>query len=221
MTVWRDLRAIEDSGLVRRVRGGAVHIQLSGSEPRFEAKRSINFHEKQRIARYAAEHFVDDGMILVLEAGTTVAGMVPYLYHSRLTILTNGLNVLTEAARELPRLTVLGSGGLLRENSLTFVGPEADAFFTHYRADVFFLSATGLTIEDGLTDPSPLEIEIKRVMGQSAHKRILLLDSGKFAIRSLANVMPLSEIDVVVTDSGASQMHLDWLQGLEIDVRVV
>ncbi len=221
MTVWRDLRIMEQTGRVHRVRGGAVHVDKAPAEPEFKAKQFVNSVEKQRIARYAAERFVEDGMILVLEGGTTVAGMVPFLGHERLTLLTNGLNVLVEASHHVPRLTVISCGGMLREISLTLVGPEASNFFADHRADVCFLGGTGLTSEDGLTDPNPLEIEIKRAMSRCARKRILLLDSRKLGVRSLASVLPLQDVDVLITDAGVPEDSLNWLRDLGVDVHIV
>jgi DeoR/GlpR family transcriptional regulator of sugar metabolism len=220
MTVWRDLRAIELQANIRRVRGGAVVTGHDDLEPKFAAKRLVNASQKRSIAKYAADQFVQDGMILLLEGGTTIACMVPFLKQSGLTILTNGLNILVEASKRVPGLTVMSCGGLLRDTSHTFVGPEAQKFFANYRADICFLSATGLTHDDGITDPNPLEIEVKRTMAARARRRILLLDSDKFAVHSLANVMPLDEINVLVTDSKAPEPTLIWLRRHGIEVHV-
>ncbi|MCS7222235.1 MAG: DeoR/GlpR family DNA-binding transcription regulator [Anaerolineae bacterium] len=221
MTIWRDLKALESQGLVRRVRGGAVKGRSNvAMEPQFDIKQQVYSQEKARIAAYAAAHFVRDNDIIILEGGTTVASMVPYLTQSNLTILTNGLNTIVRAAARVPHLTVMCCGGILRDVSLTFVGPQAEAFFASFRAHKFFLSATGLTLADGLTDPNPLEIQVKRAMNASAEQTILLLDSSKFGVRSLSPIIPLQEVDILVTDAGASVDVLNALREMGIEVHI-
>ncbi|RIK50185.1 MAG: DeoR/GlpR transcriptional regulator [Chloroflexi bacterium] len=219
MTIWRDLTALENTGSLRRVRGGAVRVENEAApEPFFTEKRVLHSAEKEAIARYAAQTFVSDNDILILEAGTTVSAMVKYLDRRNLTLITNGLATLAEAALSVPDLTVIGCGGILRDVSYTFVGPQAEQFFQTVRAGTLFLSATGLAFPEGITDPSPLEIQVKQRMAASADRVVLLLDSSKFGVHSLSPILPLQRISVLVTDRGAPESYLDQLrdQGIKI-----
>lgn len=218
MTIWRDLRHLEEQGVIRRVRGGAVRIRADAEEPLFEIKENVYNKQKDVIAQYAAGHFITDSEIIILEGGTTVAHMVPFLLQPNLTVITNGLNTLARAELLLRQSSVICCGGLLRDRSHTFVGPQAEDFFAGIRAHTLFLCGTGITLEDGLTDPSQLEIQVKRAMHRSAERTILLMDSSKFGVRSLTQIIPLAEIDILVTDPGAPRDILEELsaQGLEI-----
>ncbi|HXF60621.1 MAG TPA: DeoR/GlpR family DNA-binding transcription regulator [Caldilineaceae bacterium] len=219
MTIWRDLTALENIGSVRRVRGGAVRVeQETAPEPFFSAKRALHSAEKEAIARYAARTFVHDNDIIILEAGTTVSAMVKHLDQRNLTLITNGLATLSEAAPSVPDLTVIGCGGILRDVSYTFVGPQAEQFFRTLRAGVLFLGATGLAFPEGITDPNPLEIQVKQAMAASAERVVLLLDSSKFGVRSLLPILPLERISVVVTDAAAPAADVERLraQGIEV-----
>ena len=223
MTVWRDLTTLEEEGRVRRVRGGAARLERGDSaEPLFDSKRVLNPTAKERLARYAAEHFVADGDILLMEAGTTVAAMVKYLAgYQHLTVIGNGLATMNELARLVANLNVYCCGGMLRDVALTFVGPQAEDYFRNINATTCFLSATGITASEGITDPSPLEIQVKRAMAASADRIIFLLDSSKFGVRSLSRVVPLSDVDILVTDSDAPSDLIDALRAQRIDVRIV
>ncbi|MBE7558609.1 DeoR/GlpR transcriptional regulator [bacterium] len=175
MTVWRDLNTLEAEGKILRVHGGAVRVdplQAAVAEPRFCERMEIRKREKNLIARYAVEKFVGQEDILSLDSGTTVTCLVNYLGGYAVTLLTNGLNVATIASKTAPHLTLMCSGGILREKTKTFVGPQAEAFFRDFRAHIFFLSATGLAWPEGITDPNPLEIEVKRSMAAGANRRI-------------------------------------------------
>ena len=175
----------------------------------------------ERIARYAAEHFVDDHDIIILEAGTTVGAMVKHLTQKNLTVITNGLGTINELDLSLPNITAICCGGILRDIGHTFVGPQAEEFFRDLRTRRLFLSATGLAFPEGITDPNVLEIQVKRAMAKSAGQMILLLDSSKFGLRSLSPIIPLEKIDVLVTDSGAPEEYVEELGRREIEVRLV
>lgn len=226
MTIWRDLKVLENQGMIQRVRGGALSNgardeSKSPSEPLFESKQELYSEQKQKIARYAAEMFVKDGDIIVLEGGTTVANMVPFIQRARLTVLTNALPILVMGTQYLSGVTLMGCGGILREASRTFVGPQAERFFSEFRAQKLFVSATGLTLEHGLTDPNPLEISVKRAMHKCANQTILLVDSSKFGLQSLAPILSFSEINTLITDSGAPQAILRKLENEGITICIV
>jgi DeoR/GlpR family transcriptional regulator of sugar metabolism len=220
MTVWRDLTTLEEAGRVRRVRGGAARLERpADAEPLYDSKRVLNSTAKERIARYAAERFVKDGDILFMEAGTTVAAMAKYLTaYQHLTVIGNGLGTMTELARLTPAISVYCCGGILRPVAYTFVGPQAEEYFRTVNAATCFLSATGLTLAEGITDVSLLEIQVKRAMAASADRVIFLLDSSKFGVRSLARIVPMREVDVLITDSDAPAPFVEALraQGIEV-----
>lgn len=221
MTVRRDLDVLQTDGEVIRVRGGAIRNNNNAAPTaRFEAREEAHRRSKSHLARYAVDHFVSDGDVVALEGGTTVTGMASLLSHTNLTVLTNGLNVVNRTAAFLPNITVMCCGGILRRNTYTFVGPQAEAFFDRVRVQKCFLSGTGLTLEDGLAEIDLLETEIKRALARCADKRILLIDSSKFGLRSLTPVLPIEEFEVIITDDRAPQDMVDALRARNIEVHV-
>jgi DeoR/GlpR family transcriptional regulator of sugar metabolism len=222
MTVWRDLTGLEEAGRLRRVRGGATRLDRRlETEPLYVSKQVINQANKDCIARYAAQHFIADDDIVLMEAGTTVAAMARHLpAYKHLTVVGNGLGTMNELAKQLPGVTVFCCGGLLREVGLTFVGPQAEAYFRQINAHTCFLSATGITTSEGVTDPNLLEIQVKRAMAQSAARIVLLMDSTKFGMRSLAKIFDVRDVDVLVTDAGAPPAMLDEIRALGVDVHI-
>lgn len=222
MTLWRDLGAMVQEGKIRRVRGGIVRLEETPTkEPRFRSKQILNMEKKRAIARYAVEHFVENNDIIILEAGTTAGTMIKYLEHRNLTIITNGLGNLEDLSLFIPDVTVLSCGGMLRDVANTFVGPQAEEFFRTVSARTFFLSGTGFTFPEGITDPNLLEIQIKRAMASSAERVILLIDSTKFGQRSLSPILPLKKIQAIITDHDAPENDLARLRDMGIEVRVV
>lgn len=100
------------------------------------------------------------------------------------------------------------------------MGPQAEEFFERINAHTCFLSATGLAFPEGFTDPNLLEIQVKRAMAKSAGRVIMLLDSTKLGVRSLSRILPTEEVDILVTDAGASPEERARLAALGADVRI-
>jgi len=221
MTIRRDLESLETEGLLHRTHGGALPVETNATEPSYDAKKGHQEDLKDRIAAYAAGRFVQDGTVLILEGGTTVTGMVPYLDgHSDLTAVTNGLRTVTALQSVLPASTVLCSGGMLRSPSATFVGPVAEQFFRQFHAEIAFFSASGLTAADGFTDPNLLEIQVKREMRAAAKFVVALVDSTKLGNRSFAQTFRLDEVNALITDAGAPPELVAHLRAQGLDVYI-
>ncbi len=222
MTIWRDLDSLEKQGLVKRVRGGAVGTRLDVSgERRFKEKQQDFGSLKNALSIYAAREFVADGDVICLDGGTTVSSIVSHLNHENLTVLTNSMEVAKEVSERSLSITLISSGGVLRNPSETFVGPDAESFFAGRGSHKLILSATGLSLDHGLTDPNPLDTQVKKAMISSAEKVIALIDSSKFGLRSLMTFASLEQIDILVTDSNACPETVAILRESGVDVRIV
>jgi DeoR/GlpR family transcriptional regulator of sugar metabolism len=226
MTIRRDLQVLQETGVIRRTYGGAVRWPQAAETPAVvarEKRQTLATAQKAAIALYAARELVHDGDIIILEGSTTVTGMVPHLTdRHNLTVMTNSLFTAEELRRRMPHsATLLCAGGIIRPESSTFVGPVAERFFRELHVDRLFLSATGLTLREGITDPQMLETQVKRAMIESAGEVIVMLDSTKIGARSLKRIMDFSEIALLVTDADAPPGVLESLRGQGVRVAVV
>jgi DeoR/GlpR family transcriptional regulator of sugar metabolism len=226
-TIRRDLRMLEEEGQLERTHGGAVSQAHKNDVPAIiarEKRKSLHAVQKAKIARYLAREFIEDGDNIALGGGTTVSALVPLLGdRSDLTVVTNGLaltNELHAALRHHTDATILCCGGILRGVSSTFVGPIAEQFFRGFHVNKLFLSATGLTLETGVSDPSMLETQVKRAMIAAAGTVIIVMDSSKFGVKSLLTVLHVDEIDILVTDDGISEEFKRALEARGVDVRI-
>jgi len=207
MTVWRDLKLLEERGQLKRMRGGAV--SLSGpAEIDFNEKVIHARAAKQRIAAYVARKLLKAGDSLILDGGTTVASLAEQPLPERLTVLTNSLAIAHAMQHHRSRPSVYLSGGLLRPESGTLVGREAVTFFSRRRAAKFLMSATGLDAEVGVSDPNPQEIEVKQAMAARAHEVILMADASKLGVVSLMQTLPLRRVDRLITDASRNDKLL-------------
>ena len=112
-------------------------------------------------------------------------------------------------------------GGTVRAITQAVVGDTALRTMALLRADVAFIGTNALTLDHGLSTADAQEAAIKSAFVTNAHKVVVLCDSSKLGNDYLVSFASLSEIDVVITDSGASEIFLNSLRDREIDVVVV
>jgi DeoR family fructose operon transcriptional repressor len=199
-TVRRDLTALERNGLLRRVHGGAIVVDLFGFEPALSVREAVNTEEKTRIAEAALAYLPEEGAI-ALDAGSSTFRLAELLPGGReLTVVTNSLPIASLlAARK--ELTVHLIGGRVRGRTLATVDSSAVEYLRSVFVDVAFLGTNGFSVERGLTTPDSAEAAVKSAFVTSARRRVLLADHTKFGSDHFAHVADLESVDTLVTDS--------------------
>ncbi|SDZ42586.1 transcriptional regulator, DeoR family [Micromonospora pattaloongensis] len=217
-TVRKDLIGLERQGLLRRVHGGAVPVGQLSFEPAV-VTRTYYSEEKTRIATAALAHLPAAGAVLI-DAGSTTARLAELFPADReLTVYTNTLPIAL-ALVDHPMLTVVTLGGRVRPLTLAEVDDWAVRALAEINVDVAFLGANAISVERGLTTPDPAEAAVKRLMLGSARRRILLADHSKVGGVSLCKHADLSDIDLLITDTGLPDADLKALRaaGLEVEL---
>ncbi len=201
-TVRRDLTSLERQGLLRRVHGGAIPMERLGFEPAVGQRAERFQEEKERIAKAALAELPPEGAIL-LDSGTTTARIADLLPPDReLTVVTNSLPIaLTLSVR--PNLQVLVTGGRVRSRTLAGVGDWATSALSSVRVDIAFLGANGVSVAHGLTTPDQSEAAAKRAMIRAARRAVVVADHSKLGTDYFARFGELTDVDTVITDSGA------------------
>ncbi|GGF51091.1 DeoR family transcriptional regulator [Marmoricola endophyticus] len=219
VTVRRDLRTLEEAGLVQRHHGGAMPVAPTSAEPTYAEKRHTASREKAAIAQ-AAARFVRDGDAVVVGAGTTTMALAAELLdRSELTVMTNSLLV-AQVFADSPRIEVLLTGGMLRGSILAMVGDVAETALAGIKADVTFLSGNGLSAENGLSTPHPMVASIDRTMAAAGREVVVVADHTKFERDSVVQTVGTTQISHLVTDAAAPADELDRLRAAGVDVTI-
>lgn len=214
-TIRKDLIALESRGIVRRVHGGALHVEPMTHEPLVDA-RVANREEKRRIALTAVTEVPNTGAIFV-DAGSTTGMLAELFPNRRLTVFTNALSIATRLAT-LPALTIHTLGGRVRPVTLAEVGPTAMEVISHLHFDLAFVGTNSISCERGLSTPDPDEAAIKAAMIRNSERSVLLADHSKFAHTSLVRYAGVDELDAIVTDSELGERHRAALAELDVEV---
>lgn len=200
-TIRRDLTVLERAGVLRRVHGGAIPAERLGFEPALATRDSVLIHEKERIAATALAEVPSEGSI-ILDAGSTTARLAEVLPTDReLTVVVNS-PVIATLLGSRPNLNVLLLGGRLRARTLATVEDWALRALADLYVDVAFLGTNGCSVRRGLTTPDPAEASVKRAMIAAARRAVLLADHTKLGNDHFARFGSLTDLDLIVTDSG-------------------
>src|SRR3954465_6364126 len=155
-TVRRDLRALEDHGLVRRTHGGAYPVESAGFETTLAFRATSHVPEKRRIALAAAEQLGDAETVFVDE-GFTPQLIAEALPRDRpLTVVTASLPVAGVLA-ESENTSVLLLGGRVRHGTLATVDHWTTKMLAGFVLDLAFIGANGISREPGYTPPAPYD----------------------------------------------------------------
>lgn len=210
MTIRRDIESLDQSGLVRKIHGGAMRLsRLSSLEPGFLLNVDKELEAKFAIASEGLK-MVQPGMTLAFTGGTTTYQLAVHLAAKieqirNLTVVTNSLKVaeLLYQQQGSSDCKVIVTGGE-RTPSEALVGPVARMALRGLNTDICFMGVLGIDADRGLTSPNLLEAETNVAFIESTTRLVILADSTKFHVRSLATIAPLSAVDTIITDDGVS-----------------
>jgi DeoR family galactitol utilization operon repressor len=195
VTIRGDLKTLEEKGWLNRRRGGAaaaVHRDI--------LERQRIFPERKNAIARAAAALVRDGDVIMIEAGTTTALIARYLAGKRdIHIVTNSTLVFSYA-RMNPNLQITMTGGEFRRPTESLVGPIALETIGRLNVRLAFVGTDGFTLERGMTTHLMEGAEIVKAMKAHAETTVLTADSGKYGKTGFAGVLPLSAMDLILTD---------------------
>jgi DeoR/GlpR family transcriptional regulator of sugar metabolism len=221
VSIRRDLTILEDAGRLRRIHGGAVAVSMGRSASVYAVKARDNREQKARIGA-AAAGLIRAGDVVVFDSGSTVAQVAahvpgPLRRSSAITVVTSSLPVMAEIASwDGPHLICLG--GLYLPDYQAVVGPRTVADLRDLSADLVFIGCDGLSVDTGLTTPHVLVAEVAATMVASARRVVAVADSTKVGRRGFTPIVPLSAVQVLITDDGADRAQLERARDLGIEV---
>ena len=222
ITIRKDLEVLDGQGAIQRTHGGALPVQTGALlDPSLREKEKLHSKQKAQIAR-AAARLVEEGQSVLLDSGTTTTAIARALknrHMERLTVITNAINIAAELAGT--HIEVILTGGTLRKNSFSLVGPLAERTLRQLSADILFLGVDGFDTKAGLFTPNLLESEVNRAMVEIARRTVAVCDSSKFGRRSLCNIMPVARVHEVITDRQIPKFDLRALKDAGVQVTLV
>ncbi len=219
VTIRRDLDRLERAGLLRRSHGGAYPRQAPvGAELDFSLRMNYHLEVKQRIARRVAR-LLYEGDTVYLDAGTTALMVAREIANRRhLSVVTHSLEVV-EALKSSLGINLFLIGGQYLRHTHSMVGYQAEEAIRGFRCRKLVLGTAGIDFQGrALTLSAAEEVPMKRAAIACAEQVLLVADAGKFDKSSLHGTIPLSDVDVLISDAAPSPEAKVVLDELGIDL---
>lgn len=222
VTIRNDLRELEQAGECELVWGGAITKKpVYEREMLVEQRSKLNPEAKKRIGEYAAS-LIENGQTIIVDAGTTTVELIHSLPRDLeyLRIVTPALNI-AMAASYFPNYETIMTGGILRTLTRSLIGTQVLLALESFNADWVFLASGGFSIQNGVTTGNILEVDVKRTMAERAEKVVLLADSSKYGVKMSLNVIPLTRLSLLITDTSLLEADAEQIRALGVDLRRV
>lgn len=221
VTVRKLLTEMDQEGLLKRTRGGAVSLKMIIKEaPQLEKERK-NTAEKRAVA-FKAHTLIQPGSTVYLDAGSTSMELARVLAKKpipALTVVTNAINVAYELLGT-ESIEIIVIGGYVRHSIMSCVGSTAEDMIDQLCFDYAFIGCNGLHVETGATTPNLTEAEVKKEVIKNSFKKILICDSSKYGLTSMAKICPADAFQAIITDWQLSQESQKELTAAGVELMI-
>jgi DeoR family transcriptional regulator, glycerol-3-phosphate regulon repressor len=208
-TIRRDLKQLGDRQQLDIVHGGAA--RRATVEPDYEERITRNAAGKAAIAKRASA-LVEDGMVLLLDSGTTTLALAAALKDRKnLTICTGSLPIAHLMSR-LPDMRVHLLGGEVDPREEATVGVDMLEAIGRFRVDLAFIGVGGVSPKGEVTDYTRIGAEQRARMISVASKAYFLVDHEKFGRLTALRIPGDEHVAGLVTDHPPTKAVSDALR---------
>lgn len=202
MTLRRDIEYFEQQGELIKVRNGARSMRFiaATADEGYFRREKENEGAKKAIAD-EAKRFFDKGKCHFIDSGSTALHVANALYDEVLTVVTPCPNVALSVAEKSNPIIVL-VGGIFNRESLSSTGDMSISALQSISIDTAFIVPSGFSSSHGFTCGNYSECELKKYVVKNAKRVIMLIDSSKFEKNLPYTFCDISDVDIVITDSG-------------------
>lgn len=217
MTIRRDLASISQKEQVKTIHGGVVfHEEEEEHKDRYSLSiaRVQKLEEKQRIARKAVS-LIESGDIIIIDAGSTGELIATYLPENiPLTVICSALNIAYIVSSK-PNCSLIVSGGYYHRSSMVLESNEGLNLLKQNRANKTFITASGVSLQLGVTCSNFFERTTKQTALEAAITKILVADSSKFGMVKTGHFADIDDFDIIITDKGIDEKILKPIRAIE------
>ena len=198
-TIRRDLKILEQQGLVHFSYGGVSVIQSGRKNVPLPLRQAEHVAVKQHIAQRAAA-LIQPHDTIIMDGSSTVQHIAEFLSPEMdLTIFTYCVDTAALLARK--NIPVHCLGGIYQLHSAVTTGYFAEKNAEMITADLCFLSSQGLNRETGLiTDSSAEETRLRQIFMRQSKRSIFLCDSSKFGQNHPFILASVDDMDEIISD---------------------
>lgn len=195
-TVRRDLIALEQQGLLKRVKGGALPL-LPPNKPLIQ--RMLYKSWLSNIAP-KIERLLQNKHTIFLDGGTSVAEFtrqLPFQYQG-LAITPSPIIATILLESQIETLLI---GGRIKASGGIAIGAKTVQDIANCTAYICILGACALDIEFGLGADDKDEADVKQQMANNSSQTVILAEAEKLHQRARHKVMDCDAVNILITNA--------------------
>ena len=202
MTIHRDLDALEQLGVIVKVRGGARAVRHSG-DLGFDVRIRENISGKNQMAEKACS-LIRQGTTIFMDASTTNLILARSLPDMPLNVITTGPNIAIELCNHA-NVNITLCGGTVNRTNMSIFGQNTLEMLSQMNIDMAFVGVSGCSAESGFTCGTEGDMLIKHAAIAKARTSIAMCDRTKFSRLMPYTFAKFCDIDYLITDGDAPE----------------
>lgn len=219
VTIRKDIRMMEQEGLLKRVHGGA--LQTGSESKRKYSAESIYRHidRKEAIAACAYEYLDDRDTIIIDDASSSFYLALHIKEHTekQLAVVTNSLLAGNELANA-KHVELYMIGGHVGGHLPATMGEMTLKNMEPFHVDKAFIGVHSIDFKVGLTSIADLQMEVKRAIFRASRQVYVLADSSKFGIGYVSVICPIQDVHKIITDRMIEQEFIRQAEKAQISL---
>ncbi|MGO4698770.1 DeoR/GlpR family DNA-binding transcription regulator [Paenibacillus sp. 2TAB26] len=216
-SIRRDLSIMEEKGLLKRTHGGAIPAAKVRSAP---LPPNLRYKEasphQDAISKLAASFIQEKDTVFIGSAGIHY-GMLKFLPEVPFTVVTNAIRV-ADALKDREEIDVYLIGGKVKSSG-NISDTLANQFLRQFTLDLCFAAGGGIS-KNGVSTSSPEVASLGRTAVEISRKRICLAPHEKLGVDFFAKEGPITDMDLLITDSEASITAIEDIENKGVKVLI-
>ncbi|WP_392558523.1 DeoR/GlpR family DNA-binding transcription regulator [Orbus mooreae] len=213
MSIRRDLKRLQDKGLVKVAYGGEVKRSFLSGTPKYNMKQSRCSEGKKIIGKLATE-LLEPGMVIFIDGGTTMREFslnitVP------LTVITPDLYVAVELAQKTEVKTIICPGEIQSHGMATY-NSQTMKYLSEQVIDLAFIGADGFSFEDGALTTNQVKADCKWMAISRSIQSVLLVDNSKLGLRCRYKICSLEKFNYIISEKRLPEEMVKTLNNQEV-----
>jgi len=216
MTIRRDLDKLKNNGLIEKRYGGAILKDFLHKEIPY-VKRENLYSEIKSLIAHEAFKLINDEDTILLDAGTTTLAIAHLLSTKKnITVITNDIHIAVFLA-SIEIKTYIAGGLIESATGCTFSSTTVD-FLNTLQIDIAFVGVSAINTDFMCLAHSIEKSDVKKAMMNVSRKKVLVIDSSKFAITAFCNIALVSDFSSIITNYIFEKKDEDYIKskGCEI-----
>lgn len=197
-TIRRDLKELDNQGLIKRVHSGALRIGPPIVD--FSVRENISNEVKMKLGKKVIDILKED-MVILIDGGTTNLHLVYQIpLDFKASIITNSPPI-AMALRNHKNIEVIMIGGTLFKQSMVNLGIDTVEYLNNMRCDLYIMGIYNINPQIGISVPTLSEASVKRKMVSISSEILGMVTSDKLDTASNHIVCPVNKLTYLITEN--------------------